>query len=74
MQSGMKTMLVYQDGDDFAVYAGAGSQPVAVYDRERAVLEAARRVGEKLKVEQMRVVFIIDVPCDHATVTRNGHM
>lgn len=56
----MPTMLVYEEGDVFCQYAGAGKHPVCVYDRERSVLEAARRVGESIGADSVRVVFVIE--------------
>jgi len=53
-------MLVYEQDGMFCQYAGAGKHPVAVYDRERAVLEAARRVGEHLGVQTIRAVFVLE--------------
>ncbi len=55
------TTLVYEEEDYFAQYAGASRFPVAVYDRERAVLEAARARGRAINADSVRVVFIVQV-------------
>ena len=55
----LPTLLVYEEDGVFAQYAGAGKLPVAVYDRERAVLDAARRLAVSRKLESIRVVFIV---------------
>lgn len=56
----LPTMLVYDNGNGYSQYAGAGRHPVCVYDRERAVIEAARRVAESIGAERIRVVFIVE--------------
>jgi hypothetical protein len=61
MGSRLNTLLVYEEEDEYRQYAGAGKHPVCVYDRERAVIEAARRIGQSLGVDKMRVVFIVPV-------------
>jgi hypothetical protein len=61
----LHTTLVYEEDGQFCQYAGAGRQPVAVFDRERAVLESARRVGQLTDAESIRVVFIIPTQTDH---------
>jgi hypothetical protein len=58
--AGLPTILVYEEAAGFTQYAGAGNLPVAVYDRERAVLEAARRVARARGYDSIRVVFVIE--------------
>jgi hypothetical protein len=55
----LHTLVVHEVDGQFCQYAGAGMHPVAVYDRERSVLEAARHVGLMLKDETVRVIFVI---------------
>jgi xanthine/CO dehydrogenase XdhC/CoxF family maturation factor len=57
----LHTIVVYEEDGEFVQYAGAGRKPVAVYDRERAVLESARRIGLQLHEESIRVVFVIPI-------------
>jgi hypothetical protein len=56
----LHTLLVYEDGEVFKQYAGAGKLPVAVFDRERSVLEAARRIAAASGLDSIRVVFIVE--------------
>jgi len=58
-QASAHTILVYEEDGQFCQYAGAGKHPVCVYDRERAVLESARRVGESFNADLVRVVFVL---------------
>jgi hypothetical protein len=58
----LHTLVVYEDGEGFSQYAGTKKLPVAVYDRERSVLEAARRVAVRMHLPTVRVVFIIECP------------
>jgi hypothetical protein len=57
----LHTIIVYEENGAFVQYAGAGRHPVAVYDRERSVLETARRIGEAIGAETIRVLFIVPV-------------
>lgn len=57
----LPSLLVYEEAGVFAQYAGAGRFPVCVYDRERAVLDAARRIAEARNMDSIRVVFILPV-------------
>jgi hypothetical protein len=56
----LHTLLVYEEEAQFCQYAGGSKLPVAVYDRERAVLEAGRRVAAAIGAKSVRVVFILD--------------
>lgn len=58
----LPTLLVYEQDGMFCQYAGAGRNPVCVYDRERTVLEAARRVAEQIGAQTIRAVFVLEVP------------
>lgn len=53
-------MLVYEQSGGYAQYTGRGREPVAIYDRERAVIESARRLALARGLDQIRVVFIIE--------------
>lgn len=59
MGASLPTILVYEEAEGFAQYAGAGKLPVCIYDRERSVLEAARRVASSRGLDSIRVVFIV---------------
>ena len=56
----LPTLLVYEQDGMFCQYAGAGKSPVCVYDRERSVLEAARRVAASIGARQIRTIFVIE--------------
>jgi hypothetical protein len=56
----LPTLLVYEQDGVFCQYAGAGRNPVCVYDRERSVLEAARRVASSIGARQIRTIFVIE--------------
>jgi hypothetical protein len=53
------TLTVYEEDEIFAQYAGGSKIPVAVFDRERAVLAAARAIAIQQKLAGIRVNFIL---------------
>lgn len=57
----MPTVTVYEEAETYRQYSGACIHPVAVFERERSVIEAAKRIGESIGATQMRVVFIVEV-------------
>jgi hypothetical protein len=60
----LPTMLVYEEHGLFTQYTARGRSVIAAYDRERAVIEAARRLAAAHKVKTVRVVFIIEADED----------
>jgi hypothetical protein len=60
----LPTFLVYEEAEMYCQYAGASKLPCAVFDRERSVIEAARRVAIFAGKKSIRIVFIIETQKD----------